>query len=181
MKSFDLLIKTFEHYYRQVYNDLGYRVSVSDNEKLINNFFKILDKEGYPKHSIGLNFLNNYFAFQVEYWQTKETKIKPTLNWFIGKKAIDRYFDVEDRDLKNYFVTLNTQTITPYEEEKDKGDYEDKLRKANHNKDNGLLFCLENTSLYISSATCITCKFKEPCKKLLKENYPLLWRKRLKR
>jgi hypothetical protein len=176
----ELLVKTFEHYYQQTYGYLGYRLDVSENEKLISNFFKLLAKNGYPEHSLGSNFLNNYFSFQVEYWQTKDIKRKPTLSWFIGKKAIQRYFDIKDRDQKNYFVSLNTQTIQPYEEKQDKGHYEDQLRKLNHNKENGLLFCLENTSLYTTSATCLTCKFKESCKSLLKENYPLLWRKRLK-
>jgi hypothetical protein len=178
-KNFDLLIQTYEHYYKQVFSDNSYRVNASENEKLIENFFKLLDKNGYVENSIGINFLNAFFAFQIEYWQTKEIQRKPTLSWFIGKKAIERYFSVEDRELKNYWVNLNTQGINLYEQKQEGNNYEDQLRKTYHNKDNGLLFCLENTSLYTTSATCLTCKFKEDCKKLLKQNYPLLWRKRL--
>jgi hypothetical protein len=180
LDTHQLLIKTFEFYYQQLYKDSGYRLNIAANEKLIQNFFKLLLKRGYPEYSLGSDFINSYFSFQIEYWREKEIKRRPTLNWFIGEKAVNRFFDVKDWSTQSYFVTLNTQDIKPYEATTQDNEYETQLKKKHHNKEQGFVFCVENTSLYSTSPTCLSCRFKEDCKKLLKENYPLLWRKRLK-
>lgn len=179
MTSDTLLIKIFEHYYSNIF-EKGYRLNVTPNEKLIENFFKRLKKRGYNESSIGENFLNNFFIFQFNYWKDKETNLTPKLNWFIGKSAIERYFSIENIEKSNYFVALNTSKIENYKQKEEEDySYKIELRKKRHNTKQGLLFCLEHTDLYIKCLPCITCIHKEECKKLLKENYPLLWKRRL--
>lgn len=180
MDTKELLVKVFEHHFRQYY-DKYYRLNQGSNEKLIDNFFKRLSKRGYHMTSIGEDFLNRWFRFHFEYWQDKEIKRKPTLNWFIGIKAINRFFDVEDVELKNYWVNKNTSNLSSLATEEEDNLYEESLKQRYLNTDYGLIFCLENTSLYSKCLPCIRCKFKEECKKLLKENYPLLWKRRMKK
>lgn len=176
----DLLIQIFEHYYLQAYKR-GYRVNKETHQSIIANFFKYLSKNGYFETSIGQNFLDQYIRFQIEYWHEKEIQRQPTLNWFIGKKAIERYFAIENREQSNYFVSLHTKDFKPFKiEDSEIPEHEIRARKIYHNTDKGLLHCLENTTLYNKCIPCLTCKTKEKCKELLKENYPLLWKKRMK-
>lgn len=176
----EILIKSFENYYQQAYEDLGYRVNISANEKLINNFFKHLEKQGYPKYSIGQDFINRFLLFQFEYWLDKDLENKPTLNWFIGKKAIERFCNVEDWEQKSYFVSVNTAHLKDLKQSQQTSEYELEQKKKYHNQEHGFIHCIENTTLYSSCIPCITCKFKVNCKELLKENYPLLFKRRLK-
>ena len=179
MDTQQLLINIFEHYYSQVHDSNGFRVNKEANQKTIDKFFDLVSEKGYHWSSIGEDFLDNFLRYQFDYWRDKEIERKPTFNWFIGKKAIERYFNVEDKGLSNYWVSLNTSNLTPYKASQNEiSDYEIQQRRKFHNTDNGLLYCLENTSLYIKHISCITCKFKTECKTLLKQNYPLLYRRR---
>ena len=178
LNNSDLLISIFEHYYNQVYGN-NYRVNKDASRSLIENFYKRLTKKGYNLMSIGKNFLEIFILFQFEYWKEKETKRHPTLNWFIGKKAIERFEAVEDWDNKIYWILVNLEQLKPYELPQEPDNYENELRKKYLNTEQGLLFCLKNTTLYNGCIWCVMCKVKEECKLLLKENYPNLWKKRI--
>ena len=174
-----LLISVYEHYYSNVY-EKGFRLNEEKNSSLIDKFlFELLKAKGYHYTSIGENFLNNYFRFQFDYWKEKETERNPSISWFIGAKAVDRYFNVEDRQLSEYWVSKNTSNIPSYKApESQISEYEIAKRKTNKLKSETLLSCIESTSLYVNHIVCITCKSKIDCKKILKQNYPLLYRKR---
>jgi len=177
--SKDLLIDIFEHYYRQIYNDSGFRVNKKSNDKLISNFFSLLEKEGYHLSSISSNLLEDYIRYQAQYWYSKDTNRKPTLSWFIGKKALFRYLSEEDPEQYGYWVSKNIGHLTPYNYKTfGISEYEIDLREKYRTSSNTLLLCLENTSLYIKHRVCLSCNHREECKALLKQNYPLLSRRR---
>lgn len=176
----ETIVKCFEHYYSQIYNETGYRANIKAYQKHLDNFPKLLEKNGYKVPSIGLEWINSFILFQLEYYLGLETTSKIKLNWLIGKKAFDRYNSVEDWKQKNYWISINTSHLTKFElEQKQDNEYEINHRKKHHNTESGFLNCIKNTTLYIKHPICISCNFKDQCKKLLKENYPLLWRKRL--
>ena len=174
MGAKEVLIKIFENYYQQAFNDPSYRVNVESNTRLIEDFYRHLDKHGYVRHSIGENFLKRFLLLQFDYYITKDLKVKPQINWFIGKKAIDRFFAVEDWEQKLYFVSQSTKHLTDYEEPKKESEYEIRIKKKQD-----IVTCVQNTSLYSKCLPCITCKHKLECQKMLKQNYPLLWKRRM--
>jgi hypothetical protein len=178
MSNFDLLIKIFENYYSQIYEE-GYRLNTDKSKVTIDKFFKALNKQGYVDESIGHSFLDHFVLFQIEYWQDKEIERKPTLNWFIGTKAIERYFEVEDWSQRNYFISKNTKNLTPLKLVNEKTQYEEYQKSLYHNTEKGFFNCIENTSLYSKCSLCFTCSYRLDCKTLLKKNYPLLYKKRL--
>lgn len=56
---------------------------------------------------------------------------------------------------------------------------EEKFKAEYHNTNRGFMWCVANTTLYFhKSSKCATCKFKNECKELLKEEYPKIYVKR---
>ena len=171
-----MIVQIFEHYYSQIYKK-NYSLNLKDSQKHIDSFYKIFDKKGFGREVIGINFLERFLLFQFEYWGNKETARKPQLHWFVGKKAIDRFLEVDDWKLANYWANLNVN-VKPFRPPKEDSDYSIEQRKKYHNTKRGLQYCLEHTDLYKKCVPCLTCNYKNSCKTILKENYPLLYRRR---
>lgn len=176
----ELIVLIYEHYHTQAFGSY-YRVDLEKNKSLIDNFFLSLKEYGYI-YSVGEYFLNKYIRFQIDYWINKDTTRSNSLSWVLGSKAIKRFFDVEDWESKEYWISKNTSHIRDYVSKKneEQHNHEEYFKKQYHNTEKGFLNCIENTSLYSKTALCITCNYKAGCKKLLRENYPVLYKKRLK-
>ena len=176
----NLIGKLFNTCYKAFYNDSKHFSDPNNvtNKKTINNFLNRL-KKAYNINSIGENWLRHYFRFQFNYWLDKETDRRITLQWVLGKKAFDRYEKIDNWEQVNYHIEKNTSFIT-FENEKNERnlDYENQQRSKYLNQDIGLLWCIENTSLYDKCSPCFRCKFKQECKELLKANYPNLYKSR---
>lgn len=154
----------------------------------ISNFIKLLDKH-YGLDSIGLNFLITYFVFHFDslnFRTGSSFKFKNstvTIQFVVGKKAFQKWLDRDQNfdwsiktseflfennislsQIKDFFQTENFVFLNKSEEI---------AKQLFFNTDRGFLYCIERTTLYThKSKNCLTCSFKDDCKKLLKLNYP---------
>lgn len=181
------VIKTYEYFYKKIYSTEKYKYKPSEKAiKTIHNFLKLLDKK-YNLQSIGTNFLYNYFLFQFDYWSKLEIEAfygTMQIDYIIGKKAFTRFIQ-RNQDFDYMFAQY--QIISQYQLRYDDIVIYKKQIKTNetlkwlyHNLDRGLDTCIKYTTLYEPHHTsCITCNFKADCKKILRDNYPKLYDKRL--
>lgn len=183
--------RLYEHFYRKIYSNPNYIYLPSDRgEKYISSFIELLDKK-YKIQSIGREFLIKYFLFQFNYWYELDINSfnkRVNIQYIIGKKAFKRWIDRDvsyDWSILQSFVipTLNIQSIPLpklYEkvyERLSKSEEVEKKRWINTTR--GFLNCIENTTLYKkNSGECLVCKFKVECKKILRRNYPIIYKNR---
>lgn len=159
------------------------------DEICIRNFIKTLIKE-YGEESIGKNFIYDYFCFQTNYWINLNTRFgkRIPVSWFLGKKAFERWKNNPEPDLYHAHQTANQLGIhigLIYGEKKSLikalvlNTAEENEKNRFYNTDRGFLNCIESTTLYSHlSKACITCKFKNDCKELLRANFYKIWLKR---
>ena len=127
------------------------------------------------------------------------------LHWVLGKKALKRYLNKTSKDTyfyhsnfypkyninKNDLIELleNKQYLVVEKEdiiEEDKiilinplNYKEEENKKRKYNTIEGFFICQQYTTLFkFNSNLCKNCKFKINCKKILKNNYPILYQKR---
>lgn len=128
------------------------------------------------------------------------------LHWVIGQKALKRYLTRTKKDtyyynsvfypkyiikkqelidflnIKNFIEEKEDETvleedrviiINPLNKE------EEALKLQKYNTNEGFFLCLSFTTLFkFNSDTCINCIFKNKCKSVLKQKYPVLYQKR---
>lgn len=171
----------YQLFYRKFYGNYKYNFEPTENmEKHIVKFLELMDKK-YLLESIGINFLLNYFIFQFDYWSKLTIKTyaeRIQLNFIIGKAAVDRW---KKRDIKFDYKILRSDIIQKYninineiiqffkEEELNQLNKSEELNKKRfYNTNKGFLICLTTTTLYYhKSSLCLTCKFKDECKRNL--------------
>lgn len=182
----DLIEKSYEVFYSKLTSADSYKYTPSQKDQILTlNFIEIINNR-YGIHSVGLNFIFDYFVFQFDYWVNLDTMFgkKIPLSWFIGKKAFQRWLERPERDLFHAYQTasshnlykglispeqgtLNVQKLDEHEEN-EKGRF--------YNEPEGFVNCAETTTLYNHrSSSCMTCKWRLDCKKLLKQEYPKLY------
>lgn len=141
--------------------------------------------------SIGKQFIFDYLTFQFNYWSeldqvkfgfkfsinkvfskvalTRFLEKKQSFNWYLAKEAL-RSKGLSESILFNTSTLVDHNLINEFEER-------EKLRF--HNQDVGIVHCTEHTTLYNGdSELCRTCRFSTLCKKILKQQYKFIYRKR---
>lgn len=97
----------------------------------------------------------------------KKTDIKT--NVYVTRIGLKKHYDVNVSKHKSK-LCLIAMEIRPVEES---------FKSRFFNTKKGLLWCIANTTLYYhKSSYCASCKFKNECKDILKENYPNIYKKR---
>lgn len=177
----------FEIGYRHFTNNYAFEFDPEMNKQgvSIDNFIKLLN-EKYGEESIGINFLVSYFEFQFEYWMDKATQRRISLNWIIGKKAFQRWIDIDDDELSNYFACKNVGNVFVKYKEKHtlaidyntETSFEKKEKLKYYNTEEGFINCIRTTTLFCKSITCFQCRFKKDCKAILKKQFPNIYERR---
>lgn len=195
------VLEIYQEFYREVYIYDNYLVHVDDIvEKMVQNFIDYLDRV-YGLDKIGLDFLVKWIEINFDF-RIEKTDIfshgdkKIMLSWIIGKTSIERYEKNKDwlftykrfnrkirktvhtRILEKFKEQLNPQQIIKQKQNFiDIKQYEENEKQRFHNKAKGLAWCIMNTTLYNHiSEYCLMCNYREDCKKLLKTNYPKLFK-----
>lgn len=196
-------IETFySYFYRQKYKDYKFCFKrTKTTESVCNSFLKLVDQK-YSLHSVGKDFLYDYFLFQFNYWHELDLQNnftdKIVIAWIVGKKAFERWQERDqqfDWQMESYPIIqtyeLNKRYVLalskPYEEPiqilKSKSvpyDSSKPIRKKFLNTEKGFITCIELTTLFNpSDLSCIRCIYRTDCKELLKANFPELYSKRI--
>lgn len=187
-----VVLSFYEYFNKRRYLEKKKFIPTKTNIKDVNTFLEIIDSE-YSLHSVGLNFLYEYFIFQYQYWDNVsiESKFndKIALNYIIGKKAFERWktrdkeFDwtIEKNKIEEKYGIVKSYLIEEkeIEEQQPKFSLEKEVRKKYLNTDKGLAMCIEYTTLYDpKDLSCLRCKYQKDCKELLRVNYPKLYKER---
>lgn len=178
----------FDFFYQRIYKSPGFQLDldVNNQRKQVDNFVKLISKH-YPLQSIGTNFLIEYFCFAFHYWSDKVTKRRISLNWIIGKKLFQRWLDkadsqkyFDDRFLYENDINLDVLRFNLAQLEEKQGlDASEEIEKQRHRGEARLFHCLQYTTMYNHrSEICRMCSENITCKKLLKVEYPAIYRKR---
>ena len=183
----DIVEKCYKVFYIKLSGQELFEFNPSDREKKsLTNFIILLDKK-YGIESVSTNIIFDYFTFQLDYWANLDSRFgkKIPLNWYIGKKAFNRFLNRTEKDLwhakrtlKKYNININQvqeKKIKDFKALKIRV-YEETEKKRFFNTDRGFLNCIESTTLFNHrSLECISCKNKIECKKILKENFTKLY------
>lgn len=142
--------------------------------------------------SIGEEFVRNFLQYGIQSWfndgTEKDYSRQVRFSWIFGKAAIERW---KKNDIKtNIFITRKglkqRYDIKLIENKSDIPTVVNSLRAVEenfkseyHNARRGFAWCIANTTLYFhKSSKCVTCKFKEECKGILKNEYPKIYNQR---
>jgi hypothetical protein len=194
-KAEQLVIDSFQFFKSNfLYPDYVYEPSELD-KRTISGFLDRLHKK-YGLHSVGLEFMVNYFEAQFSYWlwrrehgMLKEGMKYVAISWVIGKKAWDRYFEhmVEFpqpfRDVRTQYEMFARPFFKPVSHTIDRylevHDFEEKEKARFHNQRAGMIWCLDETDLYYhKSEWCKKCVHSKACKQYLKMNFPQIYKAR---
>jgi hypothetical protein len=191
----------YQYFYQKKYNSPKYRFKPTPQaEKKIQIFLDLLEKR-YSLETLGLNFFSNYFLFQFnrthnQVFQRFASKAgvpgRVQIYDIIGKTAFQYWLDRNteyDWTLRdNEFYKLNKVSLKEVESliEAPPGMIpltvirsEEVEKHRFHNEPRGFLNCIEHTSLFNHrSLNCVTCKSKNDCKELLKNNYEHIYQER---
>lgn len=134
---------------------------------------------------IGEDFIRKFIEFGFQSWfndSVKEDKTyKIRFSWIFGKSAIQRW-KKNNAEINNIIVQQNLKQNVKINLMNQRSDVplavtslrsvEENFKSEFHNTKRGFLWCIANTTLYFhKSSYCVTCKFKDDCKKLLKQEY----------
>lgn len=195
MDHYSVIHYVYQLFYSRVYGNSSYVFKPTERmEKMILKFLSMVDNK-YKLETIGVNFIVSYFTFQFNYWDGLELNNyskRIDLSFIIGEKAFDRWvnrnqnFDwtiseskflkknkISISQIKNFFKESDYNVVNKFEEIE---------KKRFFATDKGFLNCIEKTTLYNNkSGLCLSCNFKDDCKKLLSNNYPVLYKNRIKK
>lgn len=198
------IIQVYEYFYQKKYNSPKYKFVPSEKaSKRIIEFISLIDT-AYDINTLGKTFLVNYFIFQFN--RTKDQvfnrfasrdkggaiKVGGRIQIYdiIGKQAfkywVDRnvQFDFvlynSDFCKENNIVISEINDLLLQKKGKERILQSEEIEKSRFvNTYRGFLNCIERTSLFDHrSVHCITCRFKQDCKKLLEQNYPHIYQER---
>jgi len=189
----ELIIKHYSYFFSKLTGYSEYDFIPSEREiVMMNNFLKIIEKDGVKVNTLGDYFWFDYFCFQFDYWKDKYTRLgknKVSFNWVVGKEAYKRWLARNDnwkyfceRGFINKF-NINKQELL---EQRTTTNYcelvynEEQLKKMFHTSPNDVLAnCLLMTTLFNSkSEYCLKCNFKQDCELLLKVKYFKIYKQR---
>lgn len=185
MITSEQIYKAYNFFYKKKYSSKKYEIEQTErNNKFVKSYLSLLQKHyNLLWITLGEDYLWTYFSYQFNYWDPlsiQSVNKKINLALIIGKKAFLRY---EQRD-KEYDFTLSSLPIfdkynltkqdfrififlNTKEQQEDKGDEYEYIRRIKYNTEEGLVLCMQNTNLFQeSSATCFRCNFKTECKQI---------------
>lgn len=205
-KIVESTILIYEELYQQCTLQKNFVMLLRENEyKWLNTFADFIVKQ-YREEEISTDLLIRYFEFQfsryvgIEPPKSKRTHGRNTilLQWVIGKKAIEAW---KSRDLKkNWLIKLKLreeftlQLNKAFKKENKAKQASGTLRLLNavnqleeqtklkfYNLPEGLVWCgTVNTVFNPCSEVCAGCINKTPCMEILQQNYPKLFKIRMK-
>ncbi len=134
---------------------------------------------------IGEDFIRKFIEFGFQSWFNDSVKDDKTykirFSWVFGKSAVQRW-KKNNAEINNIIVQQNLKQNVKINLMNQRSDVplavtslrsvEENFKSEFHNTKRGFLWCIANTTLYFhKSSYCVTCKFKDDCKKLLKQEY----------
>ena len=182
-----LVGSAYQAFYRRLSGVSNYNFEPSEKEATsISKFIDLLSGKYESINGIGVNYIYNYFVFQLDYWANLDTRFgkKIPLSWFIGKKAFERWLERPEHDLWHAHRTAKQYGMNECMlRDKDpsikatKISVNEELEKNRfYGERSGLINCLETTTLYNHRSTlCLSCIHKSDCKKMLKVEYPKIY------
>ncbi len=187
-----LIVNLFKLYYSSVFKTKNFRFAITDSKEKTIEGFVVSIKKITKSPILQEDYLKQYFEFQFNHWYKHTVVSKSVKNiqieWIVGKKAIDRW-NRSDRALSSFIVRKNFKTDIDVREKIKKEDYNNILLNLNnieenekerfHNTVKGHYNCIINTTLYNhKSLNCLNCSKRTDCKKLLKSEFPKIFKKR---
>lgn len=196
----DILKECFIYYSNKIKNPIS-KFDYTEVTSLKNFSKYLIDNKEY---FLNINWIFEYFNYQFCYWNyIKEEKEKKTkevykikLHWILGQKALYRYnhknrsssyfyhtiffpkFNIRREDLIEFL--LEKKIISKIKKKSKLNIKEESIKKIKYNTIEGFSLCINFTTLFtFKSDLCNNCKFKLNCKKILKNNYPKIFQKRL--
>ncbi len=179
------VIKYYQHFYIKKYGNDSYVFKPSTKALVQIEAFLINLHSEYKLETLGPVFLSRYFSFQFKriegqnfkrFSSVKGDDGKVQIYDIIGKKAYeywinrDKEFDFTMKLNLNLIINKHIDTLSKAEEIE---------KKRFFNTDTGIANCLMRTTLYNHKSTsCILCIHKLDCKKILKVNYPQIYKHR---
>lgn len=176
---------TYKLMYCKVTGNMNYSFNHNDRDKkVIQNFLKTIDVE-YSLNNIGKQFLFQYisFAFCQRYDQkTRFGKGVVYVNHVFGAKQFEAWKNRPEEYMYHIgnFCDLFRIKFPVLIENKINYDLlsleEEEIKKMKLNSTEGLLNCIDLTTLYSpKSINCRLCKYRNDCKELLKSTYPSIY------
>lgn len=172
-------------------NQVQYRVKeYKCNDNDVNAWNAFVDY--YKNTNIGEDFIRKFAEYGIQSWFNPEStaiqKHRCRFSWIFGTAAIKRWnalgvetnvrltrsclrseFNIKDRKflscLDKAYLSVRVS--------------EESLKQRFYNRKRGLEWCMANTSLFFHKSTlCASCIHKIDCKKILKFNYPKIYKLR---
>ena len=141
---------------------------------------------------IGEEFVRTFTEYGIQSWfnsgSERDYSHSVRFSWIFGGAAIKRW-NALNADARTFVVRSSLKTehkINTLKHQSQLSELltkvrpsEEKFKAEFHNTNRGLLWCVANTTLYFHrSGQCATCKFKEQCKDILKQEYPKIYKAR---
>ena len=188
----------YQDFYREtsMYKDFVYN-HTDKHKTTLRKFVDYVDNV-YGLNSVDINWVVNYIESGFNLWWDIPTRFgvgNVMFPWIFGKKAISRYENIKGKDSRRarhkrtVRLGVGIKIINKYKKKETSQDLlsfvigireaEEKEKIRYYNTEEGLLWCISQTTLYNHlSHNCIVCKSKDKCKIILKENYPKIFKKR---
>lgn len=201
LNIWNLSIELYQELFRQcsLNSSFVFKPTLSESKMLIK--FLTFMKNRYKKHELSVTLFIQYFEFQFSRYSGTYSagygKNKIMFSWIVGIKAITAW---NDRNIsKKWLVMLkldNEVCLRLTKTFKDKyaarrqnktiilfeqlSNVEENQKQVRYNKPEGLLWCYTVTTLYDSrSKWCRGCIHQGDCINRLKQDFPLLYKRRL--
>lgn len=132
------------------------KIDRKKNEEALVNFLVHVDNKIGLYH-IGRVWVENYLIFQIDYWKSKEVKFggRFAFRKIFAKNSLDRYMARSD-DF-NWYMAQRNLGVT-FLTHNNKGNL------VHNNRNNNLIWCMNNTSMYDGSTICLKCNYQVVCK-----------------
>lgn len=142
--------------------------------------------------NIGEEFIRKFVEYGMQSWFNpsvcKDHSHSIRFTWIVGGAAIKRW-NALNAETRTWCVRKSLKTDNKINTLTHKSQLPELLIKVRpveetfkaeyHNTSRGLLWCIANTSLFFHrSGLCTTCKFKDECKAILKQEYPRVYKMR---
>lgn len=176
----EIIREFYEYFNSKLTGNPRFDFKLRQNEiTIIDNFFKLLIKQGYIIDSFGKEFWFNFISFQFEYWRTKNTflgKNKIYFQWIIGEGAWNRFLTRNVDYIYfcevgfNKFFNIIKEDLIPTKNEKQqyKFNFGEEI-KSFFNEEEKLGGCYLYSNLYNrDNKECESCKEKINCLKIKK-------------
>lgn len=203
-KLFNLIVELYPLFYKQLTGSKRYKFVITESRiKQICNFcIHVLKKVVVPGEDLIKGYLEYAFGKYAGRKNHYGAKNSFPITWIVSKKLFDEY--INSTSGKKWFVKslyskeqkknthtdkkilIKTKKKIQVENEnktnmiKSLSEFEEKEKQRFYDSIKGLYWCIDFTTLFNpKSKFCNECKNREKCKKILLDNYPNLYKKRI--